>query len=44
MSFQDFLYGFMQGFDQAGGTQRLSSWAARNIAGGEYYDPTSLLK
>ena len=41
MSFQDFLYGFMQGFDQAGGTQRLSSWAARNIAGGEYYDPTS---
>lgn len=41
MSFQDFLYGFMQGFDQSGGTQRLSSWAARNIAGGEYYDPTS---
>ena len=41
MSFQDFLYGFMQGLDQARRTQRTSSWEARNIAGREYYNPSS---
>lgn len=41
MSIRDFMYGFLQGFDQAGGTQKLSSWTARNIAGGQYYDPMS---
>ena len=33
------MYGFMQGFHNAGGAQRLSSFAARNIADGKYYDP-----
>jgi hypothetical protein len=41
MSSRDFLYGFMQGFGQAGGASRLSSLAAQNIAGGKYYDPFS---
>jgi len=41
MSTKDFLYGFLQGFNESGGAQKLSSWAARNIAGGEYYNPES---
>jgi len=39
MSFRDFMYGFMQGFHNAGGTNRLSSYVARNIADGKFYDP-----
>src|SRR5690554_7519568 len=39
MSTRDFLYGFMQGFHQAGGTQKLSSWAGRAIGEGKYYEP-----
>lgn len=39
MSTRDFLYGFMQGFNEAGGTNKLSSWAAKNIADGKYYTP-----
>lgn len=41
MSFQDFMLGFAQGFNRSGGIQRLSSWAAKNIADGKYYDPES---
>lgn len=39
MSTKDFLTGFMQGFNEAGGTQKLSSWAGQNIEEGKYYDP-----
>ena len=34
-----FLQGFMKNFDKAGGTDKLSSWAGRNIADGKHYDP-----
>jgi hypothetical protein len=39
MSLEDFATGFLKGFSQSGGGQKLSSYAAKNIAGGEYYDP-----
>lgn len=39
MSFRDFATGFMQGFDKTGGTQKLSSFTARNIADGQHYNP-----
>jgi hypothetical protein len=41
MNWNDLLYGMGSGFQQAGGIDRLGSLAARNIAGGKYYDPLS---
>ena len=39
MAFDDFAQGFLQGFGESGGVQKVSSWAGRNIAGGKYYNP-----
>jgi len=35
----NFMQGFLSGYESAGGVEKLSSWAGRNIAGGKYYDP-----
>ena len=41
MATRDFVAGFLQGFHETGGTERLSSYAGRNIADGKFYDPKS---